>query len=250
MSATGTAPWQQWARRPEMEGTLAERARGRLPEMESTKQLVRLVAAAYRPGMTVLDAGCNAGHYLRGLRRLDAGLAYTGVDAYAHYIDQAREIYAEDPYARFEVRDLRQPLALPEAPFDIAYCCNVLLHLPDFRGPVRHLLQAARRVAILRTLLAHETTIVKKALTQRFDEAGEPLDYVYKNTWQVDYVRGFIEDLGWRTTLVADEFDPSALQRDNDAVKGGQGTGVLGGRQIDGVSLFNWQWLVCTRTEP
>ncbi len=39
--------WQQWGKRPEIEWTLVERARGSLQEMECTKQLVRLVSEVH-----------------------------------------------------------------------------------------------------------------------------------------------------------------------------------------------------------
>jgi hypothetical protein len=38
-------PWEQWAKQPEHEGTLAHRARGELGEMESPKGLVEVCEA-------------------------------------------------------------------------------------------------------------------------------------------------------------------------------------------------------------
>lgn len=72
--------WQARAKRPVGAGTLVERPRGRLPEMESTKQLVSLLSECYRGGDRILDVGCNTGHYLRGVRRLDPRAACVGVD--------------------------------------------------------------------------------------------------------------------------------------------------------------------------
>lgn len=69
--------WKQWGKRPnDSERTLIERAKGNLSEMESTKQLVKLVSEIYEPGMRVLDVGCNTGHYLRGLRKISSNLDY------------------------------------------------------------------------------------------------------------------------------------------------------------------------------
>src|ERR1051325_798835 len=142
-------PWEIWADKPQTEGTLVDRARGSLPEMESTKQRVKLVAEVYQPGMRVLDAGCNAGHYLVGLRRIDKQLEYVGIDAYEAYISQAREIFANDPHAKFHVKSLLRPV-FPEEPFDISYTCNVILHLPNFKLPVKNLLDSTRRVCFIR----------------------------------------------------------------------------------------------------
>ncbi len=238
--------WQQWGKKPEVEETLLSRARGVLPEMESTKQLVELVSAVYEPGMRVLDVGCNVGHYLRGLRRLDRDLKYTGVDAYEHYVLQAREVFGDDANARFEIRDIHEPL-FADDPFDIVFCCNVILHLPDFRTPVRNLLESAKGVCFIRTLLGDRTTIVKAVDEQDFDVEGNPSDYAYQNTWHSGYVTEFIEELGWRAHLVRDEYDPEVLGREFEAVKKGQGTAIVDGRQVRSNIIFNWTWVKITR---
>lgn len=239
------AEWRQWQRRPEVEETLVLRARGERPEMESTKQLVELVREVYRPGMRVLDVGCNTGHYLRGLRRLSPDLDYTGVDAYEAYINPAREIYADDAHSRFEVRDVFEPL-FPGETFDIVYCCNVLLHLPDFRTPMRNLLDATSGTCFVRTLIGPQTTVVKHAVAQSFGDSGEPLDFAYQNTWERDYFTGYIRDLGWNVELIADEFDPSVLDREHTELKGGIGTRIIDGHQLDGNIMFEWWWAKIT----
>lgn len=241
-----TTRWQQWQERPEVEGTLADRARGNLPEMESTRQLAELVGEVYQPGMRVLDVGCNAGHYLRGLRRVDPELDYVGVDAYSHYIDQATEIFSDDPHARFEIKDIHEPL-FPDDPFDVVFCCNVILHLPDFRTPLANLLESTREVCFVRTLLGERTTKVRRAVVEELDDEGEPLEFIFQNTWSRELVRSEIQELGWNVEMIEDTFDPAVLAAEFDSVKKGQGTGVIGDRQVDGVVLFNWEWLKITR---
>ena len=233
--------WRQWENRPDIEGTLLDRATGDLPEMESTKQLVSLVSAVYEPGMRVLDVGCNVGHYLRGLRRLNPQLDYTGVDAYSHYIEQARSIYARNPHARFEIRDIFDPL-FPENPFDIVFCCNVLLHLPDFRQPMKNLIESTKIVCFVRLLLGESTTLVKWTNSRDFSPEGEPLDFSYQNTWQAEYFCEFTEGLGCSVELIRDEFDPAVLAAEYDAVKKRRGTRVVDGQQVDGNVIFNWTW--------
>lgn len=237
--------WQQWGKRPEILQTLFDRAKGLLPEMESTKQLVRLVSKTYRPGMRILDVGCNAGHFLRGLRRIDPVLDYTGIDAYEHYIKQAKAIFAHDCYAHFEVKDVLDPF-FPDKPFEIVFCCNVILHLPDFRLPVRNLLASTKEVLLIRTLLGEDTTIVKRAMAPDIDEKGNPRDFVYENTWQTDYFVDFVNKLGWNVELIPDEFDPSLILKEYQEVKKGKGTRILGSRQVDGNIIFNWVWAQIT----
>lgn len=239
-------PWEQWGLKPkEQESTLVDRSLNKLPEMESTKQLVRLVSETYQPGMKVLDVGCNVGHYLRGLRRINSHLDYTGVDAYEHYIKKAKEIFKEDQYARFEVRNLFEPIFQNNS-FDIVFCCNVILHLPDFRTPVKNLLNVTKKVCLIRTLLGENTTIVKKAKTEKFDDAGKPLDFLFQNTWDKKYFIDFVEKLGWKVEVIPDEFEPSILQKEHQSLKKGEGTRILDGKQVDGNIIYNWTWVKIT----
>lgn len=242
---TGPAAWEQWAKQPEHEGTLAHRARGELGEMESTKQLTELLRAVWQPGMRVMDVGCNAGHYLRGLRRISPELDYTGVDNYAYYLDQAREIYADDPHAHFEQKDIHQPL-FPEDAFDLVFCCNVLLHLPDFRGPLANLLDSTRTALFVRTLMGEHTTKVKRAISFELDAEGEPLDFSYLNTWSTEHLRAFARERGWRSEPIEDVFDPSVLAGEHGTLKNRRGTHIVDGRQMDGNVMMPWAWLKFT----
>lgn len=239
-------PWQVWARKPETEAIDEARARGDLPEMESAKQLVRLVSEVYQPGMRILDIGCNVGHYLRGLRRLDPNIRYVGVDAYPHYIEKAKAIFGEDERAAFLVKDIMEPL-FPDDAFDIVFCCNVILHLPDFKIPIRNLVESTKRVCFIRTLLGENTTIVKRVINHVFDANGNPLDFVYQNTYKLDHVVNYItKDLGCDVEVIEDEFDPEAIANEFTRVKKGAGTRIVDGRQVEGNIIFEWKFLKIT----
>ena len=241
-----TKRWQVWAKHPQVEKTLAKRAQGKLPEMESTKQLVDLVKTAYQPSMKVLDVGCNTGHYLRGLRHLDSQLNYTGIDAYATYINQAKKIFAADSNAHFKVKSVFGPL-FPKNPFDITFCCNVLLHLPDFRLPVKNILESTKKVCFIRTLLGKYTTIVQRATSAKFDRNGMPLEFIYQNTWEKNLFAKYIKSLGWKVKFIKDKFSPEILQREYASVKKKHGTRIIDGQQVDGNIIFNWVWVKVTR---
>lgn len=238
--------WQLWGKRPEDEMKYnAERIKGNLPEMESTKQLVKLVSEFYRPGMRILDVGCNVGHYLIGLRKKFPDMEYTGVDAYEHYIRYAKDAFANDKHAHFEVKDLFKPL-FPNTPFDIVYCCNVILHLPDFRVPLKNLLSSTKHVCFVRTLLADNTSVVKIPEKPIFDDVGNPLDYYYYNTWQIDYFSDYVNKLGWKVTLIKDEFDPAPILKEHETAKERKGTRIVDGRQVIGNVIANWVWAKMT----
>ncbi len=239
--------WQVWGKTPEVEGTLTQRAKGELPEMESTKQLVKLLADVYRPGMRVLDAGCNVGHYYQGLRRLDPAVDYTGVDAYSSYIDQAKKIYQNEKNAQFEVWDMTKAPTFQE-PFDIVYCCNVILHLPFFKVPVKHLLEVSKRYVFIRTLISDQTTIVKHSYDNHFDEAGNPLNFVFQNTYQRDFFVNYIKQFNCKAEVIDDEFNPEILDREHSSLKKGQGTRIVGGQQVDGNIIFNWKFVKITKS--
>ena len=93
-----------------------ERLKGNLSDMESTKQLSSLISDCYEPDMKILDVGCNVGHYLVGLRKKFPILEYTGVDAYASYINEAKQAFSKDPNAKFEIKDIFKPI-FPENKF-------------------------------------------------------------------------------------------------------------------------------------
>ena len=241
--------WQQWGKHPEdCEKHNALRLSDELPEMESTKQLVNLISEEYDAGMKVLDVGCNVGHYLKGLRRQFPKLNYTGVDAYDYYISQAKTSFQDDTSASFEIKDIFEPL-FPEDPFDIVYCCNVLLHLPDFRVPVRNLLSSTKKVCFIRALFANYTNIVKSPVTDSYDDDGNPIDYWYLNTWNKNYFVEFVEKLGWKVEFIDDKFEPVQIQKEFETVKNSDSdvaTRIVDDFQIIEGVIANWVWAKIT----
>jgi len=240
-------PWQQWGLRPEeAEGHHADRLTGQLPEMESTKQLVKLISKIYKPKMRILDVGCNVGHYLLGLEKKFPSMTYKGVDAYEQYIEKAKIAFSKDENVSFEVKDIFKPL-FPNNPFDIVYCCNVLLHLPDFRIPVKNLLDSTKSVCFIRTLLGNKTSIVKTTVIEKFDDDGNPLDFNFLNTWSAEYFTDYVKSLGWKTEIIPDEFNFSNIEQEYEGVKKDDkkysGTKIIGKNQVVDNIICNWTWI-------
>ena len=239
--------WRVWEWEEDSELTLIRRAKGEFPEMECTKQLVKLVSGIYEPGMTLLDVGCGPGHYLRGLHRLDPQIAYYGVDATRKFIEAARQIYKDVPNARFEVGDVFD-LQLPEHSFDIVTCNNVILHLPDFQAPIRNLLRVCKQYCFIRTLVSDRSYIVKLVHGDDFDEHGNPLRFIYQNTYSKKVLRSFIEARGsFDVHFIEDEFDPQPINREFTEIKKGRGTRCVAGMQLEGNIVSEWWFLKITR---
>lgn len=244
----GNETWRVWNNDDKVEARTYQRVTGELPEMESTKQLVQLVGEVYKPGMRVLDVGCAAGHYYNGLARLDPNLNYTGVDATVKYIEFAKEHFKNNPNTRFIVGDI---FNLPEAigTFDIVFCCNVILHLPDFRVPFRNLLRATMKHCFIRTLISDKTYLNKFLYTDDFDANNNPVNFVHQNTYSFELLKSFVKESGaYQVELIKDQFESENINKEFTNYSGQQSavTKVVDGKQIAGNLIFEWQWLKIT----
>ena len=123
------------------------------------------------------------------------------------------------------------------------------MHLPDFRKPVKNLLQSTKKVCFIRTLLGEYTNLVKSPTIDKYDEEGNPLDYWYLNTWKQDYFLEFIHKLGWNTEIIPDVFDPKPIQREYETVKNKTdvSTKMLGDVQVMENVVCNWTWVKITK---
>lgn len=242
--------WRIWNKDDSVEARTFLRTTGELPEMECTKQLVNLISEVYEPGMKVLDVGCASGHYYNGIRRIDENIGYFGIDATVSYIEFAINYFKDNPNANFEVGDIFDLDNLYNLKFDITYCCNVLLHLPEFREPVRNLLKVTKKTCFIRTLLSDKTHLSKYLYSDQFDEKGEPIDFVYQNTYSYDLFKSHIESLGeFDVEFIDDEFDALSINKEFDDFKEKQGavTKIQNNIQIAGSKVFEWKWVKIIR---
>ena len=240
--------WRIWNNDDKVEMRTYKRVTGELPEMESTKQLVELVGQVYRPGMTILDVGCAAGHYYNGLTRLYMNLFYTGVDATAKYIDFARQHFKKNTNTRFEHGDIFN-LKDSSLRSDIVFCCNVLLHLPDFRIPIRNLLKVTKKHLFIRTLISDRTYLNKFLYTDDFDASGNPTNFVHQNTYSFSLLESIIRQQGnFSVELIKDKFEETNINKEFTDFSERQSavTRVIGDKQIAGNVVFEWQWIKIT----
>lgn len=242
--------WRIWNKDESVEQRTFQRTTGELPEMECTKQLVSLISDEYQSGFKILDVGCASGHYYNGIKRIEQGISYYGIDATVPYIEFAKKYFADNSNANFELGDIFNLDDGHKLQFDISYCCNVLLHLPDFREPVKNLLKVTKKTCFIRTLLSDHTHLSKFLYSDQFDENGEPTDFVFQNTYSFSLFKAYIETLGdFSVEFIDDVFDVEAINKEfvDFEEKQGAVTKAQSGIQIAGSKVFEWTWIKITR---
>lgn len=246
----GEADYRVWNRNPLVEQRTFDRVTGRLPEMESAKQLRELIAEIYVPGMKILDVGCAGGHYYNSLRSLDSNLSYYGVDATEEYIKFAQDYFRHDDGASFATADVYDLPREFDSAFDVVFCCNVLLHLPSVELPLKNLIGASRKYVFVRTLLSTNTHLSQFLYTDRRDELGQPADFVYQNTYSREIVRQIANDsCEGQIEFIGDRFDEEQINIEFSEFQSLQSavTRVENGVQIAGSKVFEWAWVKVTK---
>lgn len=117
-------------------------------------------------GLRVADIGCGTGRW--SLRLAAAGNEVTGVDFSSGMLDVLRA-KPEAAQLRLVEHDLREPLPLDDASFDLVLCSLVLEHLEDLEGM---LMELARICAIGGRVMISEfhPEMIRRGLHARFDD--------------------------------------------------------------------------------
>jgi len=242
--------WKIWDIDESVEQRTFKRVTGELQEMESTKQLVQLISDIYSPGMSILDVGCAAGHYYNGLKRIDDTLQYYGVDSTVPYISFAQKYFKDNTNTHFAVEDI---FKLPDtyvSKFDIVFCCNVILHLPSFQIPFENLLKSSKKYCIIRMLVSEKTHLSKFLYSDEFGKNGDPIDFVYQNTYSFNILEKFIHSLGdYKIEFIDDKFDYIKINEEYQNFNTLQNavTNVQNNIQIAGSKVFEWKWIKITK---
>lgn len=260
MTSRPRSSWRIWDTEEDYGLLLFKRATGQLPEMESSKAVARIVKRLLPPGGTILDAGCGAGHYLRSLKReIAAPFRYTGLDSTRRYIELAREAWREEPEADFHLGDI---FALPfaDAHFDVVISCNVFLHLPSIKTPLRELVRVARRHVLVRTLVGERSFRIQEVYSpethpksyggdsdeEEFDDDGEPKYFHYYNIYSRSYVEKLLKGIPGvqKFQIYPDtEYDPQNIEAELTSESPPDATRIIGGLQINGYILQPWHFI-------
>jgi len=226
--------WRIWNNLPQYGEILYKRAIGEFEEMESAKAICAIINKIYKPGMTVLDVGCGAGHYLRSLmNRVDKDINYTGFDATPYYIELAQKAF---PNHTFKVGDIFD-ISFENNTFDLVICNNVLLHLPpDPAKAIQELVRVSKKNVIIRALFADRNYIVKEIHGDSFT------DFNYFNMYTEDYYRGTLENHPVNVTIEKDN-DFKEFHNEKET-NNATATKVVNGIQISGNLMLDWRFIM------
>ncbi|KAF2116885.1 S-adenosyl-L-methionine-dependent methyltransferase [Lophiotrema nucula] len=98
-----------------------------------------------KSNFTILDIGCGPGSITTGFAKYVSEGTVTGVDITDEVLEQAREyVSSQDPKPQnvtFELGNVLEGLKYGDASFDVVFCNQVLLHIPE---PVKALKEMRR----------------------------------------------------------------------------------------------------------
>lgn len=243
--------WKIWDKDDSVEMRTYKRVTGELPEMECTKQLVNLIQKVYKPNMSILDVGCAAGHYYNGLKKIDSNIKYYGFDATVKYIEFAKKHFNENMNVHFEVADIYALPSKYENNFDVVFCANVILHLPTLEMPLKNLLKMTRSHLFIRTLVSEKTHLSRLLYSDTYAD-GEPIDFVWQNTYSYEYIKKIVGENGnFKIEFIDDLFDANAINLEWQSHSKIQSavTRVENGVQLAGSKVFEWKWIKIERQD-
>lgn len=114
------------------------------------KPLIETAREFLTPNTEILDVGCGHGQLASLLPKIKS---YTGVDCNHHFLDRARQLHPECVFTT----ELAERLPWPDKFFDITFCADVLVHVPEPEVVIRELARVTRRVVFCRVRTGNPT---------------------------------------------------------------------------------------------
>ena len=238
--------WNIWKKTSSSERSI-QRVKNKIPEMECSKQLGKIVKNFYRQGDKVLDFGCAAGHYYYSLKKIDKNISYYGFDSTHHYINFAKKFFKKNKNMKFDVQNIFSLSKKYYKKFDIVFCCNVLLHLPSIDLPLKSLLSATKKYCIIRTLVSDQTHLSKFYYNDETDKKGVLNNFKYQNTYSYNLIKKKIKQIGnYKINFESDYFNGSKINKEykKDYAKYPGLTKFINNFQIAGGKVFEFKWII------
>ncbi len=239
--------WEIWEKNSSIERSI-KRIKKQLPEMEASKQLVKIVGKKYKKGDTILDFGCAAGHFYLGLKRIDKNIKYYGFDATKNYIKYAKNFFKNEKNAKFEVQSLFSMSKKYYNKFDIVFCSNVLHHIPSIDIPLKNLIKSAKKFCIIRTLVSENTHLSRFYYNDQTNSKGELNNFQLQNTYSYSLIRKKIKKVGnFKVSFIDDVFDGKKINKEFTKKEKRKYPGLtryIDGLQIAGSKVFEFKWII------
>ncbi|WP_426483880.1 class I SAM-dependent methyltransferase [Flavobacterium sp. 2] len=236
--------WNYWTERSYYHAELRDRAKGIKSEMEAAKQISQLIFNKAKSYNSILDAGCGTGHFILSLeKKLKNDFKYLGVDITEQHIIDATEIFKENKNFEFQLGDVRD-LDVEDKSYEVSICSNTIPHIPQIGKAINELIRVTKNDVFIRMLVGDEVLITKKALSDKFDENGEPDSFMYINIYDKNYLNNIIGDKG-ELFIYDDEFDQDAIMKHYNEHKDIAGkniaTRIVEGNQFKGYLMLPWK---------
>lgn len=172
------------------------RASGQAEEMDSIQQALELLKPHLQPNMTVLDAGCAAGHAWHSLHPYD--IEYFGIDASERAINIGRAYLSKAGLKANHLRPLPIEELPPEESYDAVMCLNVLSYLPMYHMPLEVLARATNKWLVIRTGFGTDTQI--RFLPDVWLEPGFQTLRAYFNIYSKSEIETFLSNEGFKVS--------------------------------------------------
>lgn len=183
---------------------MLKRAQGKLPEMESSRSVSKVLKNVILDGDKILDVGCGLGHYYISLKkRVKRDFQYVGIDVTKDYINKAKILFKDEKNVNFRKGDIFD-IPFKKDSFDVVMCNNFLHNLPSIDKPIRELLRVSKRYTIIRTLVGERSFRIQEVRNSKwdnnsatppsmeFENNGQPKEYNFFNIYSKEYLESLI----------------------------------------------------------
>ena len=235
--------------------TFYKRAKGELPEKESSKSFANLIKSKnlYTEQSSFLDVGCATGHYLRSFRRIiDPKFQYTGIDATDFYLQWGKQVFGLDDSCNFVHCDaLNLPLIDNSYDFVIV---NLFHFFPNLKDALVEVMRVAGKMVIWRTPIGEVNCMTKIILNnQSYEKIGamtldrNDYDHCVYMLYSKEYIEGIVNALGGKITFFERDNDFGAMDTKSlEEISCYPHTKVIANMQIMGNLYLDWHYVGIT----
>lgn len=142
--------------------------------------LRRTLNEMYKQGYILLDVGCGVGFDYPAINNM--GYLYNGIDVTREMIERAQEKYPQVPFHTMDAYNIEYDNDY----FDVVFCHDVIIHVPEPKGIIEELVRVAKRHVILKV-----SYITDKETYKTQDDAG-----LYNVYYNADDVINMLIDAG------------------------------------------------------